>query len=237
MAPRTPAQNQALRDSTRARILEGALKVFSRSGYGDASIRMIAREAGIAQGLLYRHFPGKAELLRAIFERSMEDVRLSFSAASVPGPGLSLEALIRSSFAIVRGNLEFWRLSYSIRMQEAVLKALGPDLHAWTGEILGVLESLFRAEGATDPALEAALLFAAIDGISQHYALDSAHYPLEAIAETLIARYRHRPKPKGPGTRAMIEAEAKPGKADIGKAPKPEPEKAEHHGRKHRKRN
>src|SRR5690606_28659715 len=119
MTPRTPTQNQALRASTRARILEGALNVFGRYGYGEASIRMIAKEAGIAPGLLYSHFPGKAELLRAIFERSMEDVRLSFAEASAPGPDPSLETLIRSSFAIMRSNLRFWRLSYSIRMQES----------------------------------------------------------------------------------------------------------------------
>lgn len=191
MAPRTPDQNQALRDATRARILDGALRAFARNGFEGASVRMIAEEAGIAQGLLYRHFPGKLDVLRAIFARSMDDVNESFRAAAPPAPAGAppLAMLIRSAFAILRRNLPFWKLTYGVRMQESVLGALGPEMEAWTGRILATLEALFRAAGAERPKLEAAVLFAAIDGISQHYALDPARYPLDAVAEALIARY------------------------------------------------
>lgn len=189
MTPRTPSQNKSLRAATRARILDGALVAFSRNGFEAASVRLIAGEAGVAQGLLYSHFTGKEELLKAIFERSMEDVRESFLAATGDGSGPPLERLIRSSFAILRRNLDFWRLSYGIRMQESVLKALGPKVLAWTGEILKTLEAHFRATGAARPAVEAAILFAAIDGISQHYTLDPERYPLDAVADALIGKY------------------------------------------------
>ena len=43
-----------------------------------------------------------------------------------------------------------------------------------------------------DPAIEAQLLFAQIDGMCQHYVLDPAHYPLERLIERLIARYTGR---------------------------------------------
>lgn len=194
MAPRTPSQNQALRDATRSRILDGALQAFARNGYEGASVRAIAKEAGVALGLLYSHFAGKEEVLRAIFERSMDDVRESFQAA---GPAAAAQApevpplalLIRSAFAILRRNLAFWKLSYGVRMQESALQALGPGLQAWTGQIIATLEAHFRAAGAARPQLEAAILFAAIDGISQHYALDPGRYPLDAVGEALIAKY------------------------------------------------
>ena len=143
----------------------------------------------MAQGLLYSHFSGKEELLKAIFARSMDDVRESFGAADGADARPPLECLIRSAFAILRRNLGFWKLTYGIRMQETVLKALGPELQAWTGEILKTLEAHFRSIGSAQPALEAAILFAAIDGISQHYALDPERYPLDAVADALIAKY------------------------------------------------
>ena len=189
MTPRSPEQNRALRDATRSRVLDSALRLFSRLGYQAASIRRIARDADVAQGLLYSHFRGKEDLLRALFRLSMEDVRSSFAAAAEPDGRPPLERLIRSAFATLRGKLAFWRLTYGVRMQEPVMRALGPDLKAWTGEILGFLEAHFRAAGARQPALEAAMLFAAIDGISQHYALDPRHYPLEAVEAALVARY------------------------------------------------
>jgi hypothetical protein len=40
-----------------------------------------------------------------------------------------------------------------------------------------------------DARLEAAVLFATIDGVSQHYALDPERYPLDAVAERIISRY------------------------------------------------
>jgi AcrR family transcriptional regulator len=212
MSPRSDTQNQALRDATRTRILDGALRSFARNGFEGASVRLIAKEADVALGLLYRHFTGKEDLLRSIFERSMDDVRESFQAA---GPSAAAERvpplalLIRSAFAILRRNLAFWKLSYGVRMQESALKALGPEMQAWTGQIIATLEAHFRAAGAAQPQLEAAILFASIDGISQHYALDPARYPLDAVADTLIAKYTvptaHRkasnhgkPHPRGP---------------------------------------
>ena len=226
MTPRTAAQNETLRSATRTRVLDGALKAFSNLGFDGASVRQIAAEAGVAQGLLYSHFSGKEELLKAIFERSMDDVRESFRAAVGDDSRPPLERLIRSSFAILRRNLGFWRLTYGIRMQPSVLKALGPEMGAWTGDILKTLEAHFRATGAERPALEAAILFAAIDGISQHYALDPEHYPLDAIADALIAKHlapplspAGRPFPTRPAARSTAgSATGKPAAADTKKS-------------------
>lgn len=72
---------------------------------------MIAREAGIAQGLLYNYFAGKEDVLRALLEQSMDDMRQSFEAADEAASGHGLEAIIRASFRIVRHHFDCWRLS------------------------------------------------------------------------------------------------------------------------------
>jgi AcrR family transcriptional regulator len=128
-------------------------------------------------------------LLQAIFEESMADVRESFERADAVPPGERLEQLLRGSFAILRRNMRFWRLSYGVRMQPAVLSGLGPELHEWTATILRTLEGYLRDAGVSRPAVEAAVLFAVIDGVSQHYVLDPDRYPLEAVIELVVARY------------------------------------------------
>ncbi|NJN18355.1 MAG: TetR/AcrR family transcriptional regulator [Oscillochloris sp.] len=188
--PRTNQQNLALREESRAKIMAAALQLFGAYGYERTSVRMIAEAAGVAQGLMYSHFQGKDDLLRAIFSRSIADVRESFARAAAGDPSVSaVERLIRAAFAIVRERLDFWRLSYGARMQQAVLAALGPDLSTWTAEIRGALEQLLRESGVADAATEAELLFAAIDGIAQHYSLEPDRYPLDAVTEALIARF------------------------------------------------
>ncbi len=188
--PRTVEQNSLIREETRARILDSALTLFAQHGYTETSVRQIAQHAGVAQGLLYNYFASKDELLIALFEQSMSQVRQSFAAAADPDdPRPPLEKLIRTSCAIMRDNLRFWQLSYHVRMQAAVIAGLGAQLHAWTDAIHQTLEGLFEARGTPRPAIEAAILFAVIDGIAQHYALDPAHYPLAAVEDALVARY------------------------------------------------
>lgn len=197
MTPRTAEQNRARRDATRERLLEAALRVFGKLGYESASIRLIAGEAGLAQGLMYSHFKGKEELLKALFERSMDQVRESFAAASAKDDKRPpLERLVRSGLSLIGENMDFWKLSYGFRMQAGVAKALGRDLEAWTKEILSVLQMHFKASGSQDPLVDAALFFAAFDGLCQHYVLDPKRYPLDRVADALLARFA-KPVPKG----------------------------------------
>ena len=189
--PRTAEQNEALRSESRERIIDHALALFAEHGYEYTSVRMIAQAAGIAQGLLYNYFASKEALLQAIFERSMADVRRSFTAAEAGAPGEQIERLVRASFAIVRANLPFWRISYAVRAQPAVLAGLGGALPAWIASIRQTVERYARQAGAPNPAVAGAILFALIDGAAQHYALEPDSYPLDAVQEEIVAHYRH----------------------------------------------
>lgn len=60
----------------RREILRAATTVFARSNYRAASVAEIAREAGVSEPLLYRHFPSKealfCELLARVGRRIVE---------------------------------------------------------------------------------------------------------------------------------------------------------------------
>ncbi len=55
----------------RERILEVAKQAFTRSG-ADTSLDDIAKEAGVGPGTLYRHFPTREELLKAVYRTEVE---------------------------------------------------------------------------------------------------------------------------------------------------------------------
>jgi AcrR family transcriptional regulator len=57
----------------RARILAAAEEVFADSG-PDASTEEVARRAGVAIGTVFRHFPTKADLLRALMKRLLQQI-------------------------------------------------------------------------------------------------------------------------------------------------------------------
>jgi AcrR family transcriptional regulator len=187
--PRTEQDNAIVREQSKAKILMAAMRLFAQRGYEGTSVRMIVEEARISQGLLYNYYSGKEDLLRALFVRSIEDVRQSFAAAQGSAGANSLQLIIRASFAIVIEHFDFWRLSYSLRAQPTILAQLGDDLQRWTAEITQTLEKHLRDAGWKHPEIEAAILFALIDGVSQHYATAPDTYPLNAVIDTLVQRY------------------------------------------------
>ncbi|MEU6645036.1 TetR/AcrR family transcriptional regulator [Saccharomonospora sp. NPDC046836] len=63
---RTP-RIQARMDSQRGQILDAALELLAERGYAGCSMAAVAAQAGIATGSVYRHFPGKAELIVELF--------------------------------------------------------------------------------------------------------------------------------------------------------------------------
>lgn len=186
--PRSEEQNEAIRRESRKRILEQALALFAQHGYDRTTVRMIAQGAGIAQGLLYNYFRSKQEVLQALFEQSMTKVFESFALVANQPPEQKLEALIRGSFALVQRDRDFWKVSYGVRMQSAVLADLGPALTTWTDSVRLGLAAILGEAGIADPEIEARVLFALIDGIAQHLVLDPS-YPIEAVTAALLRRY------------------------------------------------
>ena len=59
---------------SKEQILEAALRLFSRQGYGGTSIRDIADVAGCSTGNVYHQFPDKETIFRLLLERYAEAI-------------------------------------------------------------------------------------------------------------------------------------------------------------------
>ena len=87
----------------RARILAAASEVFAEQGH-DAPTEEVARRAGVAIGTVFRHFPTKADLLRAIMKdllRELIEQATRMAAEGDPATALFCYAtvLVRQSAA------------------------------------------------------------------------------------------------------------------------------------------
>lgn len=56
--------------NTRARLLASARELFTSLGYHGTTTPMIAERSGVAEGTIYRHFPGKQALLNAVYQET-----------------------------------------------------------------------------------------------------------------------------------------------------------------------
>ncbi|MFD4255238.1 TetR/AcrR family transcriptional regulator [Amycolatopsis thermoflava] len=96
---RTP-QVQARLDAQREAILTAAGEILAERGYAGCSVSAVAEKAGVATGTVYRHFPGKAELVvelfRIVVDHEVDAVR---QAAERPGTPAERVAAIVETFA------------------------------------------------------------------------------------------------------------------------------------------
>ena len=89
-SPPAPRKPRADAQRNRDRVLEAAKEAFTRLG-ADASLDDVARQAGVGAGTLYRHFPSRDELLKAVYRSEVE--KLASAAQKFAETMPPLEAL------------------------------------------------------------------------------------------------------------------------------------------------
>jgi TetR/AcrR family transcriptional regulator len=70
----------------RAAVLDTACRVFARCSYRAATTAEIAREAGVTEPILYRHFASKQALYLACIETAWQRVRAAWDEAVAAEP-------------------------------------------------------------------------------------------------------------------------------------------------------
>ena len=86
----TPRRLRADAQRNIGSLLEAAKAVFGTSGV-DAPAKEIADLAGVGVGTLYRHFPQRSDLVKAVFQREVDAcaaAATSLAAANEPGAAL-----------------------------------------------------------------------------------------------------------------------------------------------------
>ncbi len=68
----------------RTLILAAARRIFSQYGYEGAKTLQIAREAKVSEALVYRHFPSKLALYRAVMRQVFKDQDDHFQLMGLP---------------------------------------------------------------------------------------------------------------------------------------------------------
>ncbi|MBV8881524.1 MAG: helix-turn-helix transcriptional regulator, partial [Planctomycetaceae bacterium] len=55
-------------EERRKRIVRGAMEAFARSGFRGTRSRDLAKAAGVSEALIFKHFPNKRAIQKAIIE-------------------------------------------------------------------------------------------------------------------------------------------------------------------------
>ena len=81
--------------STKQKILDAALDLFSTQGFEATSVSQIAYEVGIRKASVYSHFASKQEILESLMQETMKhyERHTIFSEDSIADQDLSIESI------------------------------------------------------------------------------------------------------------------------------------------------
>lgn len=162
---------------TRSALIRATTELVAEVGYHDATTRVIAERAGVAEGSIYRHFPDKRALfIAAIMEgqRGVTDWMAGLPARAGGGPVVEVltEAfgrLSRLRESIVPMELalaampDLQRHLGTTSLAEAVEGIGGPPAHL--AEYLRAEQALGRIRAQLDPVRTAIMLLAGLFGV------------------------------------------------------------------------
>jgi AcrR family transcriptional regulator len=98
----TVVKDQDLIDKRHAQICDAALKLFSRKGYHQTSVREIAEACGLGIGTLYSYIKTKEDILYLVYRRILDtfEARMREATDGIEDPRLQLKAALEATLKI-----------------------------------------------------------------------------------------------------------------------------------------
>jgi AcrR family transcriptional regulator len=184
-------------ESRRKRVLDAALEVFAREGYGNAAVDEIARRSDTSKGGVYFHFPSKQAIFLALIDAAADLLleRAERAMAEVDDPIAKGDAALLAVLRTFGGHRSLARL--------LLIEALGAgrefnqrlsDLHA---DFARLIESYLVdaiAAGAFPPLdvrLASVAWFGAVNQTVTRWVLTGEPERLEDVYPTLRVLLLH----------------------------------------------
>ena len=143
------------------KILKSALELFANEGVNATSTNKIAKNAGVSEGLIFKHFNNKKGLLNAIMESAEEKVAFLFSYILQQNDAKSvINKTIELPFSIKKSEYDYWKLQFKLKWEQEY------NNPKKTQPLIDKLTWAFSELNYENPILEAQLLNQILDAIS-----------------------------------------------------------------------
>lgn len=189
MSPRTPEQNEEIREQTRQQIKDAAFQLFAKEGFSNTSVSRIAKQADISKGLIYHYFSSKEDILVSIFNDLQEMGKEATTFPEDLAPIECLDQMLHQVFDFLENSSEVIRLMISLALQPDAIAAIEPYVQEENERQVEVMTTILDELGYDDPQNEAYYLAAKLDGLALGYISMNDDYPYEKIKQKILDEY------------------------------------------------
>ena len=191
MSPRTQKQLEKIRKDKKTAILNAGLEVFAEKGFHAGTVNLIAKRAGISKGLIYNYFSDKNSLLKEIIISGINEMLSVFkNPENKPVTEEMFVFYINESFDMLKKNIHFWRLYFSLVMQKEILELFGGQFSEMLTPFIETMTNYYATKNIENPLAHVALLGSILDGVGIDYLMLPEMYPLEDVKKIIIEKFK-----------------------------------------------
>ncbi|MBN2098524.1 MAG: TetR/AcrR family transcriptional regulator [Dehalococcoidia bacterium] len=184
--PRRPKKRRST-EVRRRQIADAARTIAVKYGSEHITVRRIAKEIGVSEGALYRHFKSKRDILSLMVERIQEDLVGDIEKASTIGrtPLETLDRSLRNHVSAIqqRKGVSFQVIAEIISLGDKRLSRQASEaVSEYTRRIRDIVAAAISAgeiRRDMDPDKVAILIAATLQGLVSRWALRNYDFDLE----------------------------------------------------------
>jgi AcrR family transcriptional regulator len=191
----------------REQIVRATIRCLAREGYTRLTMKKVAREASVSQGILHYYFADKRAMLAATLEavtRALDRRVAAAQSRTGRDSRARLRALVRACLEVAVSRPEFWVVFVEFwgeMLHDRRLRDLNTAVYSRTRRLIGRL----IAEGVraghfrpVDPRRASAVVLGLIDGLSLQLTFDPEAFDVAEAArfcDDALGRYLARETP------------------------------------------
>jgi AcrR family transcriptional regulator len=184
----------------REQIVRATIRCLARDGYAGLTMKRVAAEAAVSQGILHYYFRDKAAMLAAAALRVTADLdrRVAVEARGARDARTRLRAVIRACLETAVESRDFWTVFIEFwgeALHHHHLARVNRQAYARARRLIGSALARGRAEGdvrRVDVEEAAAVVLGLLDGLSLQLTFEPGLMTLPRaarLAETVLGRY------------------------------------------------
>jgi AcrR family transcriptional regulator len=181
-------------------IIQATVRCLARDGFSQLTMKRLAAEAEVSQGILHYYFKDKRAILAAAAEHVMNDLeeRVASELGGAPDARARLRAMIRACLSVATKEREFWTVFMALwgeTLHDPTLAAINRKTYRRARRSIARVIEIGVAEGqfkTTNVEAASALVLAVVDGISLQLTFERklmAAADAERLCESLLLGY------------------------------------------------
>lgn len=195
--PRTPAENERIRQAAKDKIHAAVMTLFIKKGYHATSIDDVAKQAQISKGLLYNYYKGKEELLAAMVQIRVREIEEVMEvAAELKTPEEQLRHIVEGAIDNVIRQPDVYRFYLNLQTQpvdDRILAVYSEQLNEAARKQFERQSKMFEQLGVKEPWLRSLCFSAALHGAMLMMTTYSKGFLVDGIKEQIIREFCVRP--------------------------------------------